>query len=66
MWKTKDGQIFETENLAVKHEKRLNIIEYFDEHRLYGRYEGCDYGGEDIVGFIDEHINAIRFYICDC
>ena len=63
MWRASDGSIHDTPELAEEQDLRLEMIEYFDDHKLYGRYEGCDIGGEQIVEFIDEHKEILTKYL---
>ena len=52
MFETADGCIFESILEAVKHEKRLSLIDWYEDNKLYGNYEGCKIEWEDLIEWI--------------
>jgi hypothetical protein len=58
VYETDDGKQFNTLQYAENYQKRLEAIKYFNDNMLYG-----DSDGEDIIDFIDNHLDAIKAYV---
>lgn len=41
MFETTDGCLFESIKRATDHEKLLSLINWYEDNKLYGMYEGC-------------------------
>ena len=57
-WKTDDGNVWETESAATKHQKEIDAIKYFDGITYRGMVE-C---GDDVVNFLVSHKKKILEY----
>lgn len=55
VWRTYDGTAFDNEDLAIAYEKKLDFINYFNDHPIYGHSAGCRIDGEEVVAWMEEN-----------
>ena len=58
MWKTDDGKVWATKVMAAEHERKVELVRYFDKMI----YRDMITNGEDILSLLTEHIDKILEY----
>lgn len=58
MWKTKDGKLWVTEENAAKHEKELEILEYFNKVT----WRDMISTGDEVINFLISYKDKILEY----
>ena len=61
-----DGTIFDTEKAALAHDRLNDLGEWYDDHKLYGMYEGCRIEWEDFLEWCQQHKEKIKEIIAAC
>lgn len=62
-FKTRDGKIFDQEDDAVKHELLLDFRGWYEENKIYGKYEGCKIEVKEIEAWIAENVKELWAFL---
>ena len=52
MFETEDGCIFESMKKALEHEKILSLINWYEDNKLYGDFDGSVIEWEDLIEWL--------------
>ena len=63
VWRTYDGTLFDSEDLANVYEQKLDFINYFNDHPIYGGAAGCRIDGEDVIAWMEENPRIAIFLL---
>lgn len=62
-FKTTDGQIHEDEQLAFKHQNKIDFQRWYEEERLYGNYAGSRVEFDELVNWLQTNKAEVRKFL---
>ena len=60
MYEANDGSIHYTEKEAKNRDKLLELEEWYEENKLFGRFDGCKIEWEDLIEWISENKEIVQ------
>ena len=62
-YKTSDGLLFEDKQQAALHEQKLEFRQWYQQNKLYGRYEGSDIDIKNLDEWLKVNAERVKTYI---
>lgn len=65
-YEAKDGTIFDTEAVALAHDKLDALGEWYEDNKLYGMSEGSRIDWDDFLEWVQQHKDKLKEIIAAC
>lgn len=59
-YEAKDGSLFDKKENALARDRLLELEEWYEGNKLYGRYEGCRIEWEDFIEWLKVNKEEIK------
>jgi hypothetical protein len=59
---TTDGRVFTNKLDALNHQFEIDFAEWYEEHKIYGQYDGSYASSETVLEWLSEHKEHLKRY----